>query len=247
MNARRVIITAVVAVMVAVPGASTAAAAGGSSAVASRPSPERIQFSPGTVGTTVSGRIGASRSVPYVFRARAGQTVHVHGFEAPRQVNWTLVDPDGQPLKTTMGEGRNAWRRLSITGDHDLTVMGPRGARYRFSIEILPELSAKPRVQWLRFAPGGTSATVTGTAGRGVHTRYVFRARAGQVARIRITSPNGDANWALTGPDGQPLKRMASEARRAEVRLPATGDHRMAIGAPRSGTAYRLTLTIPPR
>jgi hypothetical protein len=247
MKARRIIITAIVTIMVALLAVNIATAAGGSSAVASRRPPERIQFAPGTVGTTISGRIGASRSVRYVFRARARQLVHVHGFKAPRAVNWTLVDPDGQPLKTTMGEGRNGYWKLSTTGDHKLTVTGPRGARYRFGIEILSPEPQKPRVQRIRFAPGGTSATVKGnTWGWDVQTRYVFGARAGQVAHIRVTSPNNAVNWALRGPDGKPLKRITNEARRAAVRLPASGDYRVALTSPWEGMAYRLTLTIPP-
>jgi regulator of extracellular matrix RemA (YlzA/DUF370 family) len=218
----------------------------GAGAATARDVPERIQFNPGDTSATINGRVGPSGAAQYVFRARVGQTAHVT-FDAPRRASWTLVAPNGEPLKTTMSEARNASIRLWATGDHTLTVVSPSPASFLLRLEIPPPQPSTSSVQRIRFPRGGTSATVTGIAAKGVHTRYLFRARAGQVARVRITSPSGDANWALTGPDGQPLKRIASEARRAEVRLPATGDYRLAIGAPRSGVAYRLTVQIPPR
>jgi regulator of extracellular matrix RemA (YlzA/DUF370 family) len=237
MKARRMIISAVLTIVMAMVGAGAATA---------RALPARIQFKPGATAAVINGRVGGSGAASYVFRARAGQVAHVT-FEAPRRASWTLVAPNGEPLKTTMSEARDASIKLWATGDYDLTVVSPSPAAFRLRLEIPPAQPSTSRVQRIHFPRGGTSATVTGIAGKGVHTRYVFRARAGQVARVRIASPSGEANWALTGPDGQPLKRIASEARHAVVELPATGDYRLAIGAPRSGTAYRLTLQIPLR
>jgi hypothetical protein len=247
MKARRIIIPAVLVIMAALMGAGVAAASGPPDATTHcEPPAQRIRFSLGATSATINGTTSAESPSRYVFHARAGQTAHI-SFDAPPELNWTLADPNGQPLKTTMSEARNATVTLPTTGDYDLTVVGTSRAAFRLTLEIQPPLSAATQVQRIQFASGDTSATVTGTANEGVHLRYVFRAHAGQVAHVRITSPTDDANWAITGPSGQPLKRMASEARSGVVALPTTGDYQLAIGAPRSGTIYRLTLEIPAR
>ncbi len=62
--------------------------------------------------------------------------------------------------------------------------------------------------------------------------------------RIGITSTNDAANYALTDPNGQPIKRVASEARSGEFVLNTTGDYTIGVGSPTDGVTCRVALEI---
>jgi hypothetical protein len=106
------------------------------------------------------------------------------------------------------------------------------------------QATGPPTFERIMFARGATSATVEGTAMVGVHPRYVFEAREGQTLRIRVTSTDDAVNYGLTDPDGQPIKRVASEARQGEFELPATGDYVISLAATIDGAAYSVVVDI---
>jgi hypothetical protein len=78
---------------------------------------------------------------------------------------------------------------------------------------------------------------------------YVFRALAGQPARIDITSAGQIANFALVGlEDGQPYKRVENEDRFWAGILPQSQDYELTVALPGRGEAvdYTVTLVIDP-
>lgn len=97
----------------------------------------------------------------------------------------------------------------------------------------------------ISFETGAVSAQVAGTVGDGETAVYLFRASAGQPTTITIESANSAANFGLTSPTGQPLKRLENESRTFELTLPESGDYRLAVRG-ETAVAYTLTLTILP-
>ena len=98
-----------------------------------------------------------------------------------------------------------------------------------------------PRIQ---FAPGGTSATVTGYVQRNGAFRYVLRAFAGQAMEVTITSPNSDVALTVAGTDGVVLKSYADGLAEWRGELPSTQDYFLEAVAMGADTSYQLTVSI---
>ena len=87
----------------------------------------------------------------------------------------------------------------------------------------------------------------SGTLPPGTDKQYVFKAQAGQVARILLGKPAGnDANFSVRGvTDGVLYKSLSDPAREWAFQLPRTQDYLITIAAS-AATSYTLELTIPP-
>lgn len=105
-----------------------------------------------------------------------------------------------------------------------------------------PTTAAPERIQ---FAPGATSATVTGHVEFPVRKEYVLRALIGQQMTVAISSTGNLANFAVQGvTDGQPLKRVENEDRTWTGILPLTQDYLLTVAVPPGAADYVLHITI---
>ncbi len=98
----------------------------------------------------------------------------------------------------------------------------------------------------IKFPTGGISATVTGAVAFPNRYCYVAGALAGQQMTVQITSAGQKANFLITSPDGQPLKRLENEDRTWTGKLPSNGDYLICVATPSGTVAYNLTVTILP-
>ena len=96
-------------------------------------------------------------------------------------------------------------------------------------------------------APGRPQRCAAARCRPGTDKQYVFRAQAGQVARILLGKPAGsDANFSVRGvSDGVLYKPLSDPAREWAFQLPRTQDYLITIAAS-AATSYTLELTIPP-
>lgn len=94
----------------------------------------------------------------------------------------------------------------------------------------------------VRFAPGGTSATIEGAAIRGERDVYRREASAGQTLEISVESLENNAVFDLFGPDGATLE---TEATTTSTVLPAHGAYVIVVGGTRGNASYTLTVSIP--
>jgi heat shock protein HslJ len=100
--------------------------------------------------------------------------------------------------------------------------------------------------QRIRFAPGATSATLTGNLAASESDRYVLRALAGQTMSLNLTFTEGQAILVVWGEDGDVLLSDHAEVSSFERVLPRTQDyHIMVKGRPDGNTAYTLAVSIP--
>jgi hypothetical protein len=97
----------------------------------------------------------------------------------------------------------------------------------------------------VHFAPGATSAQVSGQLAAGADREYTVDARAGQTATVHFTHSSATERWTLVGPDGTPLHTdHAAQQDDATVRLPSSGTYRLDVATGDAGS-YTLDLSIP--
>jgi hypothetical protein len=153
------------------------------------PYAQRIQFPAGATGVTVNGYLGSGQGVRYVLGARAGQTMTIQPWSDSQMLFVAIHRANGGLLGTT--SGTQTWQGvLPADGDYYVTTstsaMGA-GTNYSLRIDITsgpaPDPGSQP--ERIRFAPGATSASVSGTLPLGSRKQYVLRALAGQVMDIQ--------------------------------------------------------------
>jgi putative hemolysin len=98
----------------------------------------------------------------------------------------------------------------------------------------------------IRFAAGGTSASLPGNIGPGEVRRYVLAAGAGQTMTINVSSLNNDMALAVWGEDGTVLLSDHAGATEWQDTLPATQDYYLGLSGAASQALFRLNVSIPP-
>jgi heat shock protein HslJ len=98
----------------------------------------------------------------------------------------------------------------------------------------------------ITFAPGSTSASLTGNLAASESDQYVLRALAGQTMSINLTFTEGQAILVVWGEDGDVLLSDHAEASSFQRVLPKTQDYFIQVhGRPEGNTSYRMTIDIP--
>jgi hypothetical protein len=128
-------------------------------------------------------------------------------------------------------------------------------------------LAATMPIPEIAFAPGRSSATVSGTIARGDADSWSLTARAGQTADMRITSVENNASFVIfmpgavatpasdgsgddikgrTLPGGDPEKPALDAGAQKHWRgtLPATGTYLISVAPDRGGASYKLAVRI---
>jgi putative hemolysin len=130
--------------------------------------------------------------------------------------------------------------------------LAPDDTLYAAAVAALPappppvaQNSQEPAVR-IRFAAGGTSATVPGNIGPGQVRQYVLGASAGQTMAVSVASPNNDVVLAIWGADGTVLLSDHAGATEWQGPLPATQDYFIGLSGAAAQTLYRLSVVIPP-
>ena len=119
--------------------------------------------------------------------------------------------------------------------------------------------AAEPGVTPIRFAPGTSSAEVSGSVERGGRAVYSLGARAGQTMRLRVTAveqnaavqvwlpgaslPADDTMGEITG-QTLPGAGEGQDATAWSGQLPRTGTYLVVVGPTRGGASYTLRVSI---
>jgi hypothetical protein len=215
--------------------------------------PERIQFAPGQERAVRSGPLWANTVRQFVFYAAAGQTPTVRlSSPSPAASFWIVGMRDGVIYKSQGNPSRDYTYLAPLSQDYLISIVAP--VNTSFTLELImprpgptPQPTVQPAPERISFGPGQTSAVRSGELPNGIAKQYVFRALAGQVARILLSAPPGsDANFSVRGvSDGVLYKSSADPLREWSFQLPRTQDYLITISA--SGpSSYMLELLIPP-
>lgn len=213
-----------------------------------QPGRERIQFAPGAASATVSGRVTFPNRREYVLRALAGQQMHVELISDNSLANFAITGlGDGQPLKRLENSDTVWTGTLPGTQDYLIQIATLEGSSpgYTLFVEVTSQPTPPVRER-IHFAPGATSATVTGAVTDPVHREYVLAAQAGQVMYVALTSDGDRANFSVQGlRDGQILKNFGETTWNGV--LPATQDYLITILTLEFSSAnYSLFVEISP-
>jgi heat shock protein HslJ len=100
--------------------------------------------------------------------------------------------------------------------------------------------------QRIRFEPGATSATLTGTLAASETDPYVLRALAGQTLSVDLAFREGQAILVVWGEDGNVLLSDHAEVSSFKQALPRTQDYFIQVkGRPDGNTSYTMNVSIP--
>jgi hypothetical protein len=98
----------------------------------------------------------------------------------------------------------------------------------------------------ISFAPGSTTATVTGSLPASGSDRFVLRAFAGQTMNVDLSFSEGRAILIVWGADGTVLLTDHAEVSSFQGVLPTTQDYFIKVqGRPDRSTTYSITVSIP--
>jgi hypothetical protein len=124
---------------------------------------------------------------------------------------------------------------------HDNALLSNQ--RFSPSTTTLPENSRLERIQ---FAPGTTSAVVSGELATTNRARYVLRAFAGQLMDVDLSAPEG-VELSVTTADGGLLVPITSSSTSFRGYLPINGDYVITISSHSLPVPYSFNIKIPQR
>jgi hypothetical protein len=205
----------------------------------------RVVFTPGNAGAILQGEIGPGETHRYVLGAMENQSMHVALTTPAGDAVLAVEGANGQVYLST-AEGQSTWPlpALPVTQDYILSIMSTgNSTSYVLDVGISALASLPTRIE---FAPGTTSATVSGNLAAGGDLRYyILRALAGQTIVVESTSTPAPVTVWLQSEDGASFF-WADESGRLVAQLPATQDYVLTISTPNAAgpTDYTLTVTI---
>lgn len=206
--------------------------------------PQRISFAPGATSATVNGTINAGGVVDYVLRAAAGQTMTVNIISPNGDVLLTVVSPSGIPLKRSADDSPFWTGTLPEDGDYNLKAVSV-GAATTYTLEVSVVSGSQPpqpaEPVRISFAPGATSATVSGVVAMNGTAAYVLRAAQGQTMSITVAGPQDEIALRVTGPTGLLKDDLALTWSGV---LPATGDYYIDLVSVLGAFDKPFTLTV---
>jgi len=204
------------------------------------PAVERIRFAPGATHALIEGYLPVDGRALYVMGVAAGQFVEMNATVGTtgQGLRFSVTGADGVVIKS-MGE---AHMRTVVpsTQDYYVDLVSDVGATEYFLSVLIPVR--------IRFAPGTTSATVTGGLEEGQMRHYVLRALAGQRMIVAPHATTGEIGLVISSADGQVLLsgRVGQPGGVFDGILPATQDYLISVQAKGGiGADYTLEITIP--
>jgi hypothetical protein len=214
------------------------------------PGVERIRFAPNTTSATVYGTLYPGQPRQYVLAARAQQSMTVRT-SSSGPFRLTIMGADGAILGY-VDANQSLTVYLPRTQDYYLYLEAPSGgtaANYTLQVSVVgstapPTATPRPQQQTQRisFAPGATSATVSGYADATHPASYVLRAMAGQDMTVQFYG-NGRYNATLTGADGSYLGSANSQGT-IYARLPRTQDYYITVSVPSGSSSFNFTMVV---
>lgn len=228
------------------------------------PSAQRISFAPGSNSAQVSGQVGGYTVITYLLEALAGQNMQVSVSSPTNNVFLSVLTPSGAFLAQATVGAKSFTGALPQSGDYTFRVSTSPGAAtttYTLNVTVTgagqplpptlpPSTSAPPPATStapyprIQFAPGATSATVSGQVDSSASKGYLVGASAGQRMQISLTSPGGNVYLTVTSPSGSTMASASLGETSLDRFLPENGDYIIQVSTPGGATNYTLSVSI---
>jgi hypothetical protein len=144
--------------------------------------------------------------------------------------------------------------RIPITQDYNIKVNAYDGTAPNYTLQVTvpplaqPTVPPAPVAKRISFAPGGISATVSGTTRAVDVDRWIIAAQAGQTMSVNlIVPPGGRAALVIFGADGTVLISDHASAMNWSGVLPKTQDYHIDVKPETGAVSYTMQVTVPPR
>lgn len=196
--------------------------------------PTRIQFATGGTAAIIQGRLEANSKHYYLLNAGADQTLEVNS-SAPSDLTLAIFGADGSMMKRASS---NLTFRgvLPKTQDYILVLAsGSSAMDYSMSVDIPARI---------RFATGGTSATLTGTVPANLSQFFILGAAKGQTLNVTAI-PQDKQQLIIYGVDGTVLRSGMGEGASFTGVLPSTQDYILVLKSANLAQPFTLSISIP--
>ncbi len=196
--------------------------------------PVRVQFATGATAAIVQGQLGANSRLVYLLNAVADQTLEVT-LSAPSGLTLAILGADGSTIKSA--DSNLTFRGILPKAQDYLLVVASGSSSMNFSLSLaIPER--------IRFAAGGTSATLTGTVPANLSQFFILRAVKGQTLTVTAT-PSDKLQLIIYGVDGSVLRSGMGEGASFTGILPSTQDYLLVLKSANVAQAFTLKVSIP--
>jgi hypothetical protein len=215
-------------------------------AEAPTPVAERISFPSGGTSATRSGNLPAQGMQRYVLGLQAGQTMDVTTTASPGEVAVVVFGADGTVLQSPMGTLPSFNGSIPSTQDYIIDIKaGPAPTGYTMTVSVPPLAAPTPGAQRVSFAPGGTSATRSGSLAAGGSARYVLALAAGKRFIVTTMGNPNPVAVSVFGADGNVLQSPMGTLPGFDGTIPSTQDYFVDVINGPAPTAYSVTFTAP--
>ncbi|MFN8469168.1 MAG: hypothetical protein U0X20_26670, partial [Caldilineaceae bacterium] len=216
-----------------------AAPAAAQTAVPQAAVPQTLNFVNGVA--VVQGTAGFNQPQTYLFFGAQGQNIRVQVSSQPAGANFEVASQDNGTVYKSFADPSLDWSYvLPASQNYRVTVNSVTPVVFTLTVTLGG--GGGGGAQRINFAPGQTSAQVSGTAGFGQSPQYVFFANGGQQVRIVVISPGNVANFGVTGvTDGVTYKSPADPTRDWTFTLPTSQDYQITVSA---GSTVNFTLQV---
>lgn len=209
--------------------------------------PARIEFGPGQTSAELSGQVAVGLPpVEYVIRVMAGQMLITNLSSNPQaSADITVRDMAGNVLN--FGRAPTELGTTIPNGSDYLIVVSTMSTNaVQFTLRVtVPPLPGAGATR-IQFAPGATSATVTGDLPFGGDLdSWVVRALAGQTMNVSlgVNEATGWVNVFVYNEAGQ-LIGSGTDVSDAAVPLATTGDYRIVVSSIQAAGPLSYSMTV---
>lgn len=213
--------------------------------------PKRVTFPPGGTTAFLQNSLAPSGVDRYVLRALAGQTMSLTLVTSQGTAVLVVVGADGTVL-LPMSNGAITWSgKLPSTQDYTIEVRSTavNVMNYALQVTIPPLATTVPQdtPRRITFAPGATSASITGSTATNGQDRFVLRILQGQTLTATLTSAQNNVILIIYGADGNVLISDHAGATTFTGKVPTTQDYYIDTRSVGSAVVpFTLKVTIPP-
>lgn len=196
--------------------------------------PARIQFATGGTAASLQGHLEANSKHYYLLGASADQTLEVT-LSAPAGLTLAIFGADGSTIKSA--SSNLTFRGVLPKTQDTILVLASGGSATDYSLSV--DIPVR-----IRFAAGGTSATLAGTVPANLAQYFILRAAKGQTLNVTAT-PQDRLQLVIYGEDGSVLRSGMGEGTAFSGVLPSTQDYILVLKSAGQAQAFTLKVTIP--